>query len=158
MHALELNGLQPASDNREVVCMAHEAGLPVISGGDRHCLEPNANVNLTNASTFVEFVHEVRRDRLSRVLFLPQYRDALATRYIEFISQAVETYPELTGRQSWMDRVFYDHERDELQSMSALWPAGAPLPIRGFVSTLGFLATRRATLRMAFGLQGEIGA
>jgi hypothetical protein len=158
MHALELNGLQSATDNREVVRIAAEVGLPVISGGDRHCLEPNANVNLTNATTFVEFVHEVRRDRLSRVLFLPQYREALATRYIEFISQVVKTYPELTGRQSWMDRVFYDHELDGLQSLSDLWPEGAPLPIRGFVSTLGFLATRRAALRMAFGLQGELGA
>jgi hypothetical protein len=158
MHALELNGLQSATDNREVVLLAAEVGLPVVSGGDRHCLEPNANVNLTNATTFVEFVHEVRRDRLSRVLFLPQYRDALATRYVEFISQAVRTYPEFIGRESWMDRVFYDHEREGLHSMADLWPEGAPLPIRGFVSALGFLAARRATLRMAFGMQGEIGA
>lgn len=158
MHALELNGLQPASDNRAVVRLAAEFGLPVISGGDRHCLEPNANVNLTNATSFAEFVDEVRRDRLSRVLFLPQYREALATRYIEFISQAVATYPELPGRESWMERVFYDHERDGLHAMSALWPTGAPLPIQGFVSTLSFVATRRATLRIAFGLQGEIGA
>jgi len=100
----------------------------------------------------------VRRDRLSRVLFLPQYREALATRYIEFISQALQTYPELPGRQRWLDRVFYDHERDGLQSLSTMWPNGAPMPIRGVVSTLGFLATRRGTLRMAFGQQGEIGA
>jgi hypothetical protein len=158
LHALELNGLQPASDNREVVRMAAEVGLPVISGGDRHCLEPNANVNLTNAASFAEFVHEVRRDCLSCVLFLPQYRDALATRYIEFISQAVQTYPVLIGRERWSDRVFYDHERDGLQSLSTMWPEGAPMLIRGFVSALGFLATRRATLRMAFGQQGEIGA
>lgn len=117
-----------------MVRIAAEVGLPLISGG------------------------EVRRDRLSRVLFLPQYREALATRYIEFISQAVRTYPEMPGRESWTDRVCYDHERDGLQSMSSLWPGGAPMPVQGFVSALGLLATRRATLRMAFGLQGEIGA
>ncbi|HVN03468.1 MAG TPA: hypothetical protein VMT86_03560 [Bryobacteraceae bacterium] len=158
MHALELNGLQPASDNREVVRIAAEVGLPVISGGDRHCLEPNANVNLTNATSFPEFVNEIRSDRISRVLFMPQYRDAIATRYIEFISQAVRTYPELTGRQRWTDRVFYEHESKGLLSMSEIWQEGVPIPIRGIVSVFGFVATRRATLRMAFGQQGEIGA
>lgn len=158
LHALELNGLQPASDNREVMRLSAETGLPPISGGDRHCLEPNATINLTNAATFVEFVDEVRRGKVSRVLFMPQYREAIATRYIEFISQAVRTYPDLPGRQRWTDRVFYEHEKEGLQPLSALWPKGAPLPLQAFVSAMGFLATRRATLRMAFGLQGEVGA
>jgi len=30
----------------------------LISGGDRHGVEPNANINLTNAVNFTEFVHE----------------------------------------------------------------------------------------------------
>ncbi|HUO32958.1 MAG TPA: hypothetical protein VMU80_27340, partial [Bryobacteraceae bacterium] len=158
IHALELNGLQPASDNREVVRIAAGMGLPLISGGDRHCLEPNANINLTNATSFAEFVNEVRRERISRVLFMPQYRDAIATRYIEFISQAVRTYPEMPGRQRWTDRVFYEHERKGLLSMSEIWPEGVPIPIRGIISVFGFVATRRATLRMAFGQQSEIGA
>ena len=64
MHALELNGLQPASDNREVVRLSRETGIPPISGGDRHCLEPNANLNLTNAGSFAEFVDEVRVQKL----------------------------------------------------------------------------------------------
>lgn len=159
IHALELNGLQPASDNREVVRIADEIGKPVISGGDRHCLEPNATINLTNAASFEEFVNEVRRDQLSRVLFLPQYREAIATRYLEFIAQAVAPYPDLVGRTSWTDRVFYHHERDGLQSIRELAPDGIPpLPIRGLVAALSFVGTRRATLRMAFGRQGEVGA
>jgi len=35
----------------------------LVSGGDRHGVEPNANINLTNATSFTEFVHEIRRKR-----------------------------------------------------------------------------------------------
>jgi hypothetical protein len=160
IHALELNGLQPAADNCEVIRLAAETGIPVISGGDRHCLEPNANVNLTDASTFTEFVHEVRRDGLSRVLFLPQYREPLAARYIEFISHAVRNYADFPGRERWVDRVFYDHEQRGVLPLAAFWPNGGPWALRYFTAAVGFLATRqvRATLRLALGEQGEIGA
>jgi hypothetical protein len=158
LHALELNGLQPAADNREVLRMANEQHLPVISGGDRHCLEPSANVNLTNATTFAEFVHEVRREQRSHVLFLPQYCDAIATRYIEFVRQAMDTYPQFTGRRHWTDRVFYEHELYGLRPMSSVWEQGVPWAIQGALAAFGFVATRRDTLRLAFGMQGEIGA
>ena len=160
LHALELNGLQPASDNREVIRLAEENGIPTVSGGDRHCLEPNANVNLTNATTFAEFVNEVRRERLSRVLFLPQYREPIAARYIEFIWHAARNYPELPGRKRWVDRIFYDHERDGVVPLAAFWPEGGPWALRYFIAAVGFLATphMRATLRLAFGEQGQVGA
>jgi hypothetical protein len=164
IHALELNGLQPAADNCEVVRLASETGLPVISGGDRHCLEPNANVNLTNAASFAEFVLEVRRDRLSQVLFLPQYRESLAARYIEFIWQAVQTYPDLNGRERWVDRIFFERLNQPgvivpLSSESE-WTNGGPAIVRGFISAIGFLAAphMRPALRLAFGEQREVGA
>ena len=71
MHALELNGLQPTVNNVDTIRLAAERGMPVISGGDRHCCEPNANVNLTNARSFAEFVREIRVEQRSSVLFLP---------------------------------------------------------------------------------------
>jgi hypothetical protein len=156
MHALELNGLQPASHNRRVAQMAVEMRLPVISGGDRHCLEPNANVNLTSAATFAEFVDEIRRERVSRVLFMPQYREAIACRYIEFISQAVRTYPEFAGRQRWVDRVFKRAEDGDIPA-SAFWPDGIPWVINTFVSVIGFIACpqMRATLRLALRVETE---
>ena len=77
IHALELNGLQPAASNVDTIHLAAERGLPVISGGDRHCCEPDANVNLTNAGTFAAFVNEIRCEKRSCVLFLPQYRDPI---------------------------------------------------------------------------------
>lgn len=155
MHALELNGLQPASDNRDVVRLSRETGIPAISGGDRHCLEPNANLNLTNAGSFVEFVNEVRVQKLSRVLFLPQYREPLVARIIEFIWQAVKNHPDLPGRERYVDRIFYEHETQGPQPLSTIWPAGEPSLLRALIATIGFLANPgvRATLRRAIGAQ-----
>lgn len=159
MHALELNGLQPHSHNRSVARMAAEIGLPVISGGDRHCLEPSANVNLTNAATFAEFVEEIRRERVSRVLFMPQYREAISCRYVEFIAQAVRDYPEFAGRQRWVDRVFKQTDEGD-EPLAIHWPKGGPWLIRSFVSSVGFLASpgMRGTLRLALGAQSGAGA
>jgi hypothetical protein len=159
MHALELNGLQPHCHNRSVARMAAEMQMPVISGGDRHCVEPNANVNLTNATTFAEFVEEIRRERVSRVLFMPQYREATSCRYVEFISQAVRYYPEFAGRQRWMDRVFRPTEAGD-EALSVHWPHGGPFLIRSAVSAIGFIASphMRSTLRLALGAQIEAGA
>jgi hypothetical protein len=131
--------------------------MPVISGGDRHCVEPNANVNLTSAATFDEFVEEIRRERVSRVLYLPQYREATACRYVEFAAQAVRTYPEFTGRERWIDRIFNQTHEGEVP-LSAYWPDGeGPWPLRTFVAAVGFLASpqMRPTLRMA--LRGQTG-
>jgi len=160
IHALELNGLQPASDNRATIHLAAALGLPAISGGDRHCLEPNASLNLTNAASLEEFIDEIRRGRVSHVLFLPQYREPLAARYIEFFWHAVKPYPEAPGRERWLDRVFYDHETDGVKALSELWPNGGPWALRQFIASVGWLATPhvRATLRLALGAQEPTGA
>ncbi|MCA2964595.1 MAG: hypothetical protein ACK58M_17070 [Acidobacteriota bacterium] len=80
LHALELNGLRPWPENETVLRMAADLGLPYVSGGDRHGSEPSANLNLTAARSFPEFIEEVRFRRRSHVLFLPQYRRPLARR------------------------------------------------------------------------------
>jgi len=160
-HAIELNGLQPAADNRQAIQLALELGLPAISGGDRHCREPNANLNLTNAKSFVEFVHEVRYDRVSHVLFMPQYRDPIPARYIEFIWHAVQHYGDFVGRERWVDRIFYSKiDGSAIVPLSRLWPNGGPIPLRWFLAWVEFLARPRVrgTLRRALGEQGEIGA
>ncbi len=59
LHALELNGLRHWDENRAVRRLAEKWNMLLISGGDRHGVEPNANINLTNATSFTEFVHEI---------------------------------------------------------------------------------------------------
>jgi hypothetical protein len=161
LHAIELNGLQPAADNRRSMELAAELELPVISGGDRHGREPNANLNLTNARSFAEFVHEVRYDRVSHVLFLPQYRDPIPARYIEFLWHAVQNYSDFTGRERWIDRIFYASEDGSATlPLSDLWPCGGPRLVRWLLGCVEILAKPRVrgTLRWALGEHGEIGA
>jgi hypothetical protein len=160
MHALELNGLQPKVNNIDTIRLAAERAMPVISGGDRHCCEPNANLNLTNAATFTEFVHEIRDEQRSTVLFMPQYRDTISARYIEFIWHAVRNYPDFTGRVNWVDRVFFQRDSGEIVTCGSLWPNGGPAVIRSFISVIGFLASPgvRAMHCRAMGRVGELEA
>jgi hypothetical protein len=89
------------------------------------------------------------------VLFLPQYREPLAARIIEFIWHAVKNHPDLPGRERYMDRIFYDHETRGVQPLSAIWPAGEPGALNALIAAIGFLANPgvRATLRRAIGRQ-----
>jgi hypothetical protein len=102
IHALELNGLRSWRENREVCEIADSLGLPVVSGGDRHGIEPNANVNLTNAATFDEFAGEIRQGR-STVLFLSQYRKNIHARTVRLMCDVLRDLPE----SRWNDRIFY---------------------------------------------------
>lgn len=102
IHALELNGLRSWKENQAVTDLAESLGLPAVSGGDRHGLEPNANVNLTDAETFDEFAIDVRARR-SNVLFLKQYRKNLSLRMMRVICDALRD----TEESRWNDRIFY---------------------------------------------------
>ena len=83
LHALELNGLRNWDENRAVRRLAEKWNMLLIAGGDRHGVEPNANINLTNATSFTEFVHEVRREKKSHVLFMPQYAEPWKHRILQ---------------------------------------------------------------------------
>ena len=102
IHALELNGLRSWTENREVCEIAKGLGLPIVSGGDRHGLEPNANVNLTDAATFDDFALEVRSGR-STVLFLPQYRKNVRLRTVRLMCDVLRDLPD----SRWNQRIFY---------------------------------------------------
>jgi hypothetical protein len=126
IHALELNGLRNWDENREVRRLAEKWNMLHISGGDRHGVEPNANVNLTNATSFTEFVHEVRRERKSNVLFLPQYAEPWKHRILQSTVDAVRHYPEFPqGSRSWDDRVFHPDAAGVVRPLSGLWPKGS---------------------------------
>ncbi len=127
LHALELNGLRGWGENRDTRHLAAQWNQLVISGGDRHGLEPNANVNLTHASTFPEFVEEVRRDRQSHVLFMPQYAEPLKHRFLLSTMDAIRYQPQLPeGSQRWDQRVFHPDADGISLPLSELWPTGRP--------------------------------
>ena len=94
LHALELNGLRDWEENRYVRRLAQQWNMLLISGGDRHGVEPNANINLTQAASFTEFVHEIRRQRDSNVLFMPQYAEPWKHRLLQSTLDAIRDYPD----------------------------------------------------------------
>jgi hypothetical protein len=132
IHALELNGLRGWNENRVVRSLAARWNMLLISGGDRHGLEPNGNINLTNATSFNEFVHEVRNEGRSHVLFMPQYAQPWKHRIMRSMVDAVRNYPDFPeGSRRWDERVYHPDANDIPQPVSALWPAGhAPLMLR----------------------------
>ena len=126
-HALELNGLRHAKENRETARLARETGHLLISGGDRHGLEPNANINLTSAKNFTEFVEEIRVDRRSHVHFMDQYQERWEQRILRSTLNAVTDFPEFTrGWQRWDERVFHPDAQGMMRPLSELWPDGKP--------------------------------
>ena len=154
IHALELNGLRHARENRGVVRLARETGQLLISGGDRHGLEPNANINLTDASSFGEFVREIRDERRSHVLFLDQYARRWEQRIVNSTLDAVTDYPHfMPGWQRWDDRVFHPDANGEMRQLSQLWRTGRPPRTVGAairITRLGRIQALASPLRLAF--------
>jgi len=126
LHALELNGLRNWDENRAVRRLAEQWNMLLISGGDRHGVEPNANINLTNATSFTEFVHEIRREKISNVLFMPQYAEPWKHRVLQSAIDAIRHYPEFPqGSRTWDERVYHPDVNGVVRPLSELWPRGS---------------------------------
>jgi len=162
VHAVELNGLRDWNENREVTRLTAKWNQVLISGGDRHGVEPNANVNLTRATSFTEFVHEVRRERESHVLFMPQYAEPWKHRILKGTLDAVRNYPEFPeGSRRWDERVFHPDEEGVTRPLAELWNRGhAPAYLAAvirFVRLLG-AAPVSSGLRLAWNDAGAMRA
>jgi hypothetical protein len=130
IHALELNGLRSWRENRQTHAIARRWNQLVISGGDRHGVQPNANVNLTRATSFDEFVNEVRWKRISHILFMKQYAEPWKHRILRSTLDVIRHYPDFPeGSRNWDDRVFHPDSRGVLRPVSQLWPGDGRAPI-----------------------------
>lgn len=156
LHALELNGLRDWKENREAATLAGKWNQLVISGGDRHGVEPNANVNLTRAASFTEFVHEVRRERQSHVLYMPQYAEPWKHRILQSTLDAIRNYPHFPdGAQRWDQRVFHPDANGEMRRLSEIWAGEAkraPAWIEAILAAVRLMGTAplSGTLRYAW--------
>ena len=109
IHAFEINGFRTWSENKSVIEMAEALGFPIATGGDRHGCKPNTVINLTNSTTFEEFVEEIRVDKRSEVVLMPEYKQPLHSRQMQSFSEILKHYPEFPeGRRQWLDRVYFD--------------------------------------------------
>jgi len=154
IHAIELNGLRHARENRAAARLARETGHLVISGGDRHGLEPNANINLTTAMSFTEFVEEIRVERRSHVHFMPQYRGRWEQRILRSTLNAITDFPEfMPGWQRWDERAFHPDRDGVMRPFAELWPRGhAPRLLMAAIHVvrLGGVRALSAPLSLAF--------
>jgi hypothetical protein len=154
IHALELNGLRNWDENRAVRRLAERWNMLLISGGDRHGVEPNANLNLSNAASFTEFVHEIRREKKSHVLFMPQYAEPWKHRILKSTIDAVRHYPEFPpGSRTWDERVYHPDAKGVMRPLAELWPHGNPPRALSYVIGLVQLMGRGLVaggLRMAW--------
>ncbi len=162
VHAVELNGLRDWNENREVTRLAARWNQLLISGGDRHGVEPNANLNLTRAASFTAFVHEVRQERQSHVLFMPQYAEPWKHRILKGTLDAVRNYPDFPeGSRRWDERVYHPGSDGIVRPLAGLWNSGrAPAylaAVIAFVRLLG-AAPVSSGLRLAWNDAGAMQA
>jgi hypothetical protein len=160
LHALELNGLRNWEENRAVRHLAVQWNMLLISGGDRHGVEPNANVNLTNATTFTEFVHEIRREKQSKILFMPQYAEPWKHRILQSTIDAIRDYPEFPqGSRRWDERVYHPDARGMDTPLAELWQRGAaPWQMKCVLAMVRVLGRRPVSsgLRIAWSQSNEL--
>jgi hypothetical protein len=148
LHALEINGLRPWRENRRVIEFAEAWGKPLISGGDRHAVEPNANINLTNATDFSDFVHEVRHHGWSDLLIMPHYHQRHASRILHNMLDVFRTYENhRNGWTEWGDRVFYTMQDGTVMSLSGIWGDRPPSAVALFAGIMRFAG--RPSVRLA---------
>ncbi|MDX2034253.1 MAG: hypothetical protein SF339_26495 [Blastocatellia bacterium] len=153
LHAFEINGFRSWKENKAVLRMGEDLGVPVVAGGDRHGLQPNTLLNLTRAKSFDEYAAEIREDAWSTVALMPEYGESLVARTIEVVADVLRTYPNHPlGQPRWTDRIFVD-TGDGCGScaLSRHWKHGGPRWVRTALWAIRVLGSRRVqpALRMA---------
>jgi hypothetical protein len=139
-HALELNGLRNWDENRAVRRLAEKWNMQLISGGDRHGVEPNANIN--------------RYQKRSNVLFMPQYAEPWKHRILQSTIDAIREYPDFPqGSRTWDQRVYHPDVNGVVRPLCDVWPDGnAPRAMRwgiALVKMMG-MAPLSGGLRLAW--------
>jgi hypothetical protein len=160
LHALELNGLRNWDENRATRRLAEKWNMVLISGGDRHGVEPNANINLTNAVCFTEFAHQIRREKKSDVLFMPQYAEPWKLRMLQSAIDIVRHYPEFPqGSRAWDERIYHPDANGAARPLSELWSDGtAPWALSGGIRLVQLMGRRlvSGSLRMVWNESHEL--
>ena len=139
LHAFELGGLRSWEENQAVVELATRWNQLVVGGGDRHGVEPNAVINLTNAESFPEYVDEIRKKRRSHTLFMPQYAEPFVLRMLQSLLDAIREYPDYPqGSRRWDERVFHPDRNGVIAPLATLWD-NPPIFIKLFFSAVRML-------------------
>jgi hypothetical protein len=151
VHALELNGYRTWTENRRVLSLAGGFGVPLVGGGDRHGYSPNAIINLTHATTFSEFAHEVRHGT-SHCVVMPEYAEPFISRVLETVHDVLRK--DARAARGWQDRVFVE-VNGRATPVSTAWKR-VPVWIHACAALMGGLNS--APARLLFSLIRADGA
>jgi len=144
LHALELNGYRSWTENRQVLPLAQGFGLPVVGGGDRHGLSPNAIVNLTRAESLAEFAHELRVEHSSHCVVFPEYADPYVARVLQTAVDVLRPHHRHhRGQTTWAERVFISMDGVE-HSVHSLWER-EPLWLRSTLAAVRAIGSKPFT-------------
>jgi len=154
LHAFELGGLRGWKENYEVIQLARAYRRPYISGGDRHGCEPSGLLNLTSASSFSEFVGEVRQGH-SHVLAMPQYAESTTLRVYRTLLDVIRDYPDHPiGARCWDERVYHPDAQGISRPLCMLWEQ-PPAFIRAIFSGLRLAEAEPIRRALALALNRE---
>lgn len=142
IHAIEINGFRTWDENELAIELADRLGMPIISGGDRHCMHSNTMINVSNAQSFTEFVSEIRIDGHSKIAVTPEYNMPLPARQVSSIAQILGNFhhfPE--GRRLWSDRIYFDAEDGTgIKTLTDHWDGRQPLWSRAALAALALVS------------------
>ena len=125
LHALELNGLRNWDENRAVRRLAEQWNMLLISGGDRHGVEPNANINLTNAATSPSLCTKSAAKSKAMCSLCRSTPSHGSTASCSPTFDAIRNYPEFPqGSRTWDERVYHPDAQGVVRPLSELWPKG----------------------------------
>jgi hypothetical protein len=159
VHALEINGLRPWTENHSVNVLARERDLPVVAGGDRHALEANVVLNFTNAATFAEFANEIRVQKHSTVWISSAYRQGHNARIFHNMIDVFRNYDDHgLGWSHWTDRVFFQKPDGSVSSLAECWGDRPPSVVGVFANAMHLAGTPplRTALHTIFPRRGEV--
>jgi hypothetical protein len=137
IHALEVSGLRPWTENQQVLQLAEGLSMPVVSGGDRHGCEASTMLNLTSAGSFSEFVAEIRQDGRSEIVVMPSYQQPFGLRMMQVAWDVLRDYPaHPCGRRYWADRVFFECDDGAVRPLSRCFKNGLAQELRLLVRAM----------------------
>jgi hypothetical protein len=152
LHAFEFNGTRSSKENKGAARLADRWQRPLVSGGDRHGCDPSGALNLTRAESFAEFVDEIRQEKRSHMLVMPQYAEPVIIRTTRTLLDVIRDYPEFPiGSRRWDDRIFHpDWATGNDRPISTFWKAPPAYVERTFscIRVLENEAVQRALRRI----------
>jgi hypothetical protein len=105
-------------------------------------------------------VQEIRRDRVSNILFMPQYAQPWKHRLMQSTMDAIRDYPDFPqGSRNWDERAYHPDAHGVVRPLREIWPRGrAPFSIHWGMKAIQMLGKGPVSggLRIAWNSGGEL--